>query len=176
VSASLPPNVPPNAPPPAPPPDLPPDAVRKSQLVPGASPGELYAIVTDFAAYPRLFKEIKSARVLAGEGPRQRVEFRAEAVVAVRYVLDLRCDPAAHTVDWTFVEGEVITDSRGAWRFVPEAGGTRMDYATKVTIKAPLPGFVIRRVTDALVSVSLPAMFAAITAEHAARRRSGSPR
>jgi hypothetical protein len=144
VSASLPPNVPPNAPPPAPPPDLPPDAVRKSQLVPGASPGELYAIVTDFAAYPRLFKEIKSARVLAGEGPRQRVEFRAEAVVAVRYV--------------------------------PEAGGTRMDYATKVTIKAPLPGFVIRRVTDALVSVSLPAMFAAITAEHAARRRSGSPR
>jgi ribosome-associated toxin RatA of RatAB toxin-antitoxin module len=165
-----------NADPPSPAlPALPQDAVRKSQLVPGATPAELYAIVTDFAAYPRLFKEIKSAVVLARDGQRHRVEFRAEAVVAVRYVLDLRCDPGAHTVDWSYVEGEVVTDSVGAWRFVPEAGGTRLDYATKVTIKAPLPGFVLRRVTDALVSVSLPAMFAAIASEHAARRRSGSP-
>lgn len=135
-----------------------------------ATPAELYAIVTDFAAYPRLFREITATRVLAREGSRVRVEFRLNLVIPVRYVLDLACDREALTVDWTYVEGEVVTGSVGSWRFVPEPGGTRLDYKTALTIRAPLPGFVIRKVTDALVSASLPAMFAAIEREHAARR------
>ena len=64
------------------------------------------------------------------------------------------------TVDWTFVEGEVVTGSEGGWRFTAEGPGTRVAYHASLTIKAPLPGFVIRKVTDALVSASLPAMFA----------------
>ena len=61
--------------------------------------------MTDFAAYPRLFPEIKQTRVVSTTGNVVRVEFRSEVVIAVRYVLDLACDPAALTVDWTFVEG-----------------------------------------------------------------------
>ena len=64
-----------------------------------------------------------------------------------------------------------MTDSRGGWRFTPEGDGTRVDYQAALTIKAPLPGFVIRKVTDALVSASLPSMFNAIEAEVAARKR-----
>lgn len=144
--------------------------VRRSQFARGATPAGLYAVVTDFPAYPRLFREIKSAQVLSVEGNRHRVEFKLEMVVAIRYVLDLVCDPQTQKVDWSYVEGEVVTGSTGSWRFSPEADGTRMDYQVALTIKAPLPGFVIKRVTDALVTASLPSMMAAIEKEAAARR------
>ena len=147
-----------------------PEPVRRTQLLKGAKPEELFAIVTDFEAYPRLFKEIKSVRVIERAGNRTRVEFRLEMVVAIRYVLDLVADPAAHALEWTYVEGEVVTGSEGGWRFTSEGDGTRMDYRTALTIKAPLPGFVVRRVTDALVSQSLPQMFAAVEQEWNARR------
>jgi ribosome-associated toxin RatA of RatAB toxin-antitoxin module len=148
-----------------------PTPVRRTHHVRGAQPRELYDIVTDFPAYPRMFREVKSASVLSVEGNRSRVEFRLEMVVAVRYTLDLVCNPEALTVQWTYVEGEVVTGSEGGWSFVAEDGGTRMEYQAALTIHAPLPGFVVRRVTQALVSASLPGMFAAIETELQARRR-----
>lgn len=147
--------------------------LRRSHLAKGATPAELYAVVTDFDAYPRLFREMKSVRIVERVGNRVRVEFKLEMVVAIRYVLDLVCDPGVHTVDWTYVEGEVVTGSQGNWRFEPEKDGTRMDYKVELTINAPLPGFVIRRVTDALLAASLPSMFTAVENEATARRARG---
>jgi uncharacterized membrane protein len=138
----------------------------------GLTPAEVFAVVTDFEAYPRLFKEVKTVRVLSNEGNRRKVEFKLEMVIAIRYVLDLVCDAAAGTVDWTYVEGEVITDSRGGWRFVAEGDGTKVDYQAAITINAPLPGFVVKKVTNALVSASLPSMFTSIENEARARKRS----
>lgn len=151
-----------------------PEPVRRSYFVPRSSPADVYAVVTDFAAYPRLFREIKAVRILETAGTRVRVEFRAQVVVPVRYVLDLMCDPQALTVDWTFVEGEVMTNSAGGWRFVAEGSGTRLHYQVSLDIKAPLPGFVLRKVLDGLVAVSLPAMFAAVANEVDARRRTAA--
>jgi hypothetical protein len=99
-----------------------------------------------------------------------RVEFRAEVVIAVRYVLDLACDAAALTVDWTFVEGEIVTGSTGGWRFTASGDGTTIDYRAALDVKAPLPGFILRRVTDGLVAASLPNMFASIEREVRARQ------
>jgi ribosome-associated toxin RatA of RatAB toxin-antitoxin module len=147
-----------------------PASVSRTHQVPGAQPRDIYDIVTDFPAYPRIFPEMKSTRVLAVEGNRHRVEFRLEQVVAVRYVLDLHCDAQALTVNWTYVEGEVVTNSQGSWRFVAEGDGTRLEYQAALSINAPLPGFVVRRVTQALVSVSLTGMFKAIETEWQARR------
>jgi ribosome-associated toxin RatA of RatAB toxin-antitoxin module len=146
------------------------ERVRRNHFVPGASPGEVYSVVVDFPAYPRLFPEFTSARVLATEGKRVRAEFNVKVVMGVRYVLDLVCDGDAHTVDWTFVEGEVVTDSQGSWRFVAEGGGTRVDYSAALEVRAPLPGFVLRKITDAVLSASIPSMFSAITREVAARK------
>ena len=69
------------------------------------------------------------------------------------------------------MEGEIVTDSVGSWRFT--AGGRRhdIDYRAALDIKAPLPGFVLRKVTDGLVAASLPNMFASI--EREVRRRQG---
>jgi ribosome-associated toxin RatA of RatAB toxin-antitoxin module len=150
-----------------------PDPVRRSHFVPQAGPAEVYAVVVDFPAYPRLFPEFRGVRVLETEGNRMRVEFTAQVVIAARYVLDLVCDAQALTVEWTYVEGEVVTNSVGSWRFAPQGQGTRIDYAAAIEVRAPVPGFILRKITDALVSASLPAMFSAITREVARRQASG---
>jgi ribosome-associated toxin RatA of RatAB toxin-antitoxin module len=135
----------------------------------GIAPAAVYAVVVDFAAYPRLFPEIKAARVLSTEGKRVRTEFRGNIVLPFRYVLDLDCDPDALTVDWSYVEGEVVKNSEGGWRFSPVGDGTRVEYRVVMEISAPLPGFLLRKITDGLVALSLPAMFASVEREAKAR-------
>src|SRR5262245_37702256 len=100
--------------------------VERSHFVVGAAPADVYAVVVDFGGYPRLFPEIKRARVLETDGRRVRVEFGASVLVEVRYVLDLMCDPETPSVEWTFVEGDIVTGSAGGWRFTAEGGGTRV--------------------------------------------------
>ena len=56
-----------------------------------------------------------------------------QVVIAVRYVLDLPAIPTAPTVDWTFVEGEIVTDSTGGWRFTPRATARRSTTARRWT-------------------------------------------
>ena len=43
--------------------------------------------------------------------------------------------------------------------------GTTIEYRAALDVKAPLPGFILRRVTDGLVAASLPNMFASIERE-----------
>ncbi len=151
------------------------EPVQRQHNVARATPAEVYAVVTDFAAYPRLFPEFKQARVLSTTGKVVRVEFSAAVVIAVRYVLDLICDADALTVDWTFVEGEIVTDSVGGWRFTVAGDGTRINYRAALDVKAPLPGFVLRKVTDGLVAASLPNMFASIEREVRRRQAERAP-
>ncbi|MGD0835222.1 MAG: SRPBCC family protein [Polyangia bacterium] len=147
--------------------------VRKSVVLQGQSPAAVYAVVVDFPAYPRLFPEIKATRVLASDGRRVRAEFRGNVILPFRYVLDLDCNPGALTVDWHYVEGEVVKSSEGGWRFSPEGDGTRVDYRVAMAIAAPVPSFLLRKITDSLIALSLPAMFASI--EREAKERSRTP-
>jgi ribosome-associated toxin RatA of RatAB toxin-antitoxin module len=157
------------------------EPVRKRQTFLRTTPAQVYAVVTDFAAYPRLFPELKAARVLSTTGDVVRVEFRAQIVLPVRYVLDLTCRPgrpdgdaaAPPAVDWVYVEGEVVTGSTGAWRFTAQGADTVVEYLASLDVKAPVPAFILRKVTDGLVSASLPNMFASI--ERELRRRQAAP-
>ena len=144
--------------------------VRKVAVLRGVTPSMVYDVVVDFPAYPRLFSEIKAARVLASDGRRVRAEFRGNIVVPFRYVLDLDCNPGALTVDWRYVEGEVVKSSEGGWRFAAEGDGARVEYSVAMEIAAPVPGFLLRKITDGLISLSLPAMFASIEREAKARQ------
>jgi len=144
--------------------------VRKTALMPGVSPAAVYAVVVDFAAYPRLFPEIKAAQVLSSAGKRVRAEFRGNIVVPFRYVLDLDCDADGLTVDWHYVEGEVVKSSEGGWRFSAEDGGTRVEYQVAMDISAPVPGFILRKITYGLVALSLPSMFASVEREARLRK------
>ncbi len=156
------------------------EPVRRRQHLPRATPRDVYDVVVDFPSYPRLFPELKEARVLSATGAVMRVEFRAHMVLPIRYVLDLSCvgapaDPAAPlTVDWTYVEGEVVTGSKGGWRFTAAGDGTDVEYVASIDVRAPLPGFVLRKVTDGLVSASLPNMFASLEREVRKRQVAGA--
>jgi ribosome-associated toxin RatA of RatAB toxin-antitoxin module len=157
------------------------EPVRRRHHLARVTPREAYDVIVDFPAYPRLFPEIKEARVLStSDGPKGkvvRVEFRAHMVLPIRYVLDLVCvaDGAQPlTVDWTYVEGEIVTNSVGGWRFSAEGDGTAIDYTVSLDIRAPLPGFMLRKVTDGLVSASLPNMFASLEREVRRRQTPGA--
>ena len=91
-------------------------------------------------------------------------------VLPVRYVLDLTCQPDVPSVDWRFVEGEIVADSTGSWRFVAEGEGTRVDYRAALDVRAPVPAMILRKITDGLVSASLPRMFTSIESEVRRRR------
>lgn len=153
------------------------EPVRRRQLIPRATPRQVYDVVVDFPAYPRLFPELKGARLVSTKGSVVRVEFLAHMVLPIRYVLDLTCTPEPAsgplTVDWTYVEGEVVTNSVGGWRFSAEGDGVAVEYTASLDVRAPLPGFVLRKVTDGLVSASLPNMFASI--EREVRKRQTAP-
>jgi ribosome-associated toxin RatA of RatAB toxin-antitoxin module len=154
------------------------EPVRRRQLIPRATPRQVYDVVVDFPAYPRLFPELKGARVLSTTGAVVRVEFLAHMVLPIRYVLDLTCTPEPAsgplTVDWTYVEGEVVTNSAGGWRFPAEGDGVALEYTASLDVRAPLPGFVLRKVTDGLVSASLPNMFSSIERE-VRKRQAATP-
>jgi ribosome-associated toxin RatA of RatAB toxin-antitoxin module len=134
-----------------------------------ATPREVYDVLVDFRAYPEMFPDLRDTRVLDQTGSVLRVEFRARVVVPVRFVLDVICKPDVPSVDWTFVEGTVVEGSAGSWRLSGEDGGTVVDYTASLDVRAPLPRFVLRKVTDGLVIVAVPKMFASI--EREVRRR-----
>jgi len=152
------------------------EPVRRRHHVPRATPREVFDVIVDYPAYPRLFPELKEARVLTRTGNVARVEFRAHMVMPIRYVLDLTSASAASplTVDWKFVEGEIVTNNVGGWRFSPEGDGTAVDYEVTLDVKAPVPGFVLRKIIDGLVSASLPNMFVSLEREVRRRQSAGA--
>jgi ribosome-associated toxin RatA of RatAB toxin-antitoxin module len=135
----------------------------------------VYDIVTDYACYPRIFPEFTGARVVKETDPVRRVEFRARVVVEVRYVLDITHDPEKLETRWTYVEGEVVSDSVGGWAFSDDgAGGTKIAYHAGMAVKAPLPRFIVNKISNALMGSSIPNMFRALEREAHARARFGS--
>jgi ribosome-associated toxin RatA of RatAB toxin-antitoxin module len=149
------------------------ETIEKTCFIAGVPPRACYDIVTDYACYPRIFPEFTGCHVISEQdgGRLKRVEFRARVVVEVRYVLDIVVDAEKLTTEWTFVEGEVVSDSVGGWRFAEEAGGTRIHYHAGIAIKAPLPKFVINKVSNALMGTSIPNMFKALEREALARKQ-----
>ena len=93
--------------------------------------------------------------------------------MSVRYVLDLACDPAAlgRRLDVRRGRDRDRFDGR-AGGSPPSGDGTTIDYRAALDVKAPLPGFILRRVTDGLVAASLPNMFTSI--EREVRKRQAS--
>src|SRR5262249_28079722 len=123
--------------------------------------------------YPRFFPEFTGARVLLRDGDKARVEFRAKMVKEVRYTLDLvHCSEGPELgTSWTFVEGQIVSDSRGSWKFRQEGDGTRIDYRAGIEVRAPLPGFIINKISEAILNSSIPNMFRALEKEAAARKK-----
>jgi ribosome-associated toxin RatA of RatAB toxin-antitoxin module len=147
------------------------ETIEREHVVRGLAPKQLYDVVTDYACYPRIFPEFTGTKVLSGGGQERkaRVEFRARVVAEVRYVIDVVQDPEAFKTEWTFVEGEIVSDSVGGWQFTAQGPDTLIRYHAGIAIRAPLPKFVINKISNALMGTSIPNMFRAVEREAHAR-------
>ena len=144
------------------------ETITREHMIRGVAPRAVYDIVTDYACYPRIFPEFTGCRVISEKDLTKRVEFRARVVVEVRYVLDIAHDPEKTTTKWTYVEGEVVSDSVGGWQLSGDKD-TYIKYHAGMAIRAPLPKFVINKVSNALMGQSIPNMFRALEKEAHAR-------
>jgi ribosome-associated toxin RatA of RatAB toxin-antitoxin module len=147
------------------------ETIHREHFISGLQPKDLYEVVTDYACYPRIFPEFTGCKVLADDGKKARVEFRARVVVEVRYVLEILKDPENFQTEWTFVEGEVVTDSQGGWKFTAEGDGSRIHYHAGIAVRAPLPKFMINKIANGLMGTSIPNMFRALESEARERVR-----
>lgn len=122
-----------------------------------ARPEDLFAILTDFEAYPSWSGDVKAVRVLqrdeAGRGI--RVVFRVAAFgrsTTSTLVYDYAGAPLR--LSWIQAKGDLTRRYDGSYVF--EAAGdsevTEVTYQIIVELKVPLPGFVKRR-AESLVGV-----------------------
>lgn len=144
--------------------------VTRTATISGATPQELYDVVTDYPSYPRFFTDFVRCTVLAEEGTTQTVEFTAKVVKEVSYTLKITHDPQALTTRWTFVRGTLVSESKGGWTFSEAPGGARIDYEAEIEVNAPLPGFVKKKIQDAILNKSIGTMFTQLEKEARARR------
>jgi hypothetical protein len=150
---------------------MPLETLHRDYTIQGVAPRAVYGIVTDYACYPRIFPDFTGCKVVGGQGNAVKVEFRARIVVEVRYVLDITHDPEKLTTSWKYVEGEVVSDSEGGWSFEGDEMVTRIRYRAGIAIKAPLPKFVVNKISNALMGTSIPNMFKALEREALARKK-----
>ena len=126
-----------------------------------APAAKLYAIVTDYAQYPRWLPEFKDAKILKTEGDNVDVEFTfAIPLKKIRYSIRVVHKPAELQTDWTFLRGEVIDDSIGGWKFEAiDANSTRVKYYAGVSVNVPVSRSVVNRIASLLTGTTLPRTF-----------------
>lgn len=143
--------------------------VTRQTDIRGLTPKQLYDVVTDYEAYPRYFTDFTRVVIHRKDGDAWDVEFVAKVVKEVSYTLNIVHDPDALTTRWTFIRGTLVTESKGGWTFIETPTGAHIDYEAEIEVNAPLPGFIKKKIQDAILNRSIASMFTQL--EREARRR-----
>jgi ribosome-associated toxin RatA of RatAB toxin-antitoxin module len=118
----------------------------------------VYAVVTDYAAYPEFVPGVRACTPGEVVGGVRRVAYDVDlGVRRAQYVLGHR-EERPVGVSWSLVSGDAFARSDGAWRLTGAKGGTRALYRLDVELKRlPLvPRAVVDRVVEELTRVQLP--------------------
>ncbi|MDO7869294.1 SRPBCC family protein [Nocardioides jiangxiensis] len=127
-----------------------------SSIVVDASPGEVMAVIADFAAYPVWAKGVMAAEVVAGE-PGQRAE-------KVHFELDVPPIRDAYTlaytwhdleVSWTLAEGRMLHRLDGSYVLKPVEEGTEVTYSLTAELAIPMIGMIKRKGEKILIDTAL---------------------
>lgn len=127
-----------------------------SSIVVEASPGEVMAVIADFAAYPIWAKGVILADVVAGE-PGQRAE-------KVRFELDVPPIRDEYTlaytwrdldVSWTLAEGRMLHRLDGSYVLRPVEDGTEVTYSLAAELAIPMIGMIKRKGEKILIDTAL---------------------
>lgn len=126
-----------------------------------ASPAEVWAVLTDFDAYPTWAHDLKQATVLTrdDEGRALDVAFRAAAMGrSTSYTLRYDYGRAPKVLAWELVEGDITRKLDGSYELMPvdsDPERTEVVYHLEVELVVPLPGFVKRRAEGRIMSAAL---------------------
>jgi ribosome-associated toxin RatA of RatAB toxin-antitoxin module len=74
----------------------------------------VYATITDFEHYPKIFPDVKAVEVLAHTKTHAEVTFRVEAMKTIHYTLDFKLHPP-HDIAWSLVKGDLMKSNDGSW-------------------------------------------------------------
>jgi ribosome-associated toxin RatA of RatAB toxin-antitoxin module len=123
-----------------------------------ATPGQIMAVIADFAAYPAWTGEVKEIEVLA-EGPDGRAE-------QVRLLLDAGAIKDEHVlaytwdgdrqVGWTLVKSQMLKSLDGSYALAEaKGGGTEVTYQLAVDVKIPMLGMIKRKAEKVIIDRAL---------------------
>jgi uncharacterized membrane protein len=122
-----------------------------------ASTAEIFAVATDFGAYPEWNANIKRVEVKEtdDEGRATTVWFEVDAKVkTVTYTLAYDYSEAPEAFSWNLVDGDVKALS-GSYRFDEFDDITEVQYETSLDPGFPIPGFLKRQGEKAIVKGAL---------------------
>lgn len=127
----------------------------------GASPDQVWKVLTDFDAYPTWAHDLKSAEVIErdDQGRAREVAFRAAAMGrSTSYALRYDYGGAPEVLAWELVEGDLTRKLDGSYELLPvgdDPERTEVVYHLEVDLLVPLPGFVKRRAEGRIMSAAL---------------------
>ena len=122
-----------------------------------ASADKVFAVATDFEAYPEWNANIKKVEVREtdDEGRATLVWMEVDAKVkTVTYVLGYDYSEAPEAFSWELVEGDVKALS-GSYRFDEFDDVTEVQYETSIDPGFPIPGFLKRQGEKQIVKGAL---------------------
>jgi ribosome-associated toxin RatA of RatAB toxin-antitoxin module len=130
---------------------------------------KLAETVLDFENYPEFVDEVVAARTVSRPGEKLAVEFDLNVIKRFRYVLAFDVDPpglGARRIAWRLLESDLFKENRGEWLIEPAgSAAAKVRYTVEIAAKVPLPGWVLRKLTE----TNLPKMMENF--EAAARER-----
>jgi len=115
-------------------------------------------IAVDVERYPEWAKDVKSVEVLGRDehGRPKTVEFRAAAMGrSMTYTLEYDYTDGPSEFSWHLVEGDIVKQLDGTYRFDPVEGGTEVHYWLTIDVAIPLPGLVKRRAAGMILGTAL---------------------
>ncbi|HEX2052082.1 MAG TPA: SRPBCC family protein [Actinomycetota bacterium] len=122
-----------------------------------APAAEVFAVATDFEAYPQWNESVEKVEVRAADddGRATIVWFEVDARVrVVRYTLAYDYSNAPRAFSWDLVDGDVAA-LRGSYEFDELDGVTEVRYELSVDPGFPLPAFLRRQASRQIARAAL---------------------
>jgi ribosome-associated toxin RatA of RatAB toxin-antitoxin module len=129
-------------------------AVKRPDGVPGlrasfvvAAPRErIWAVLLDYASFPKIFPDIRNIRVLTHDQQGAQVEYWVHAVVSkLHYVLYRHYDEPGRRLTWTRVAGD-LKRMEGSWEIcdTPRSDVHMLIYESYIDIGGIVPKALVR--------------------------------
>jgi ribosome-associated toxin RatA of RatAB toxin-antitoxin module len=123
-----------------------------------ATAEELFAIVTDYEAYPEWLSDVKRVEVLDtdGDGLALATTMRVDVTIReVEYTLDYTYE-YPKSVSWKSRDGGDLKHIEGSYTFeINEDGGTTVTYSLEIDPGFPVPGFMLKRAAKHITGQAL---------------------